>query len=179
MRFEIRRLHDAFRTTTVYVTHDQAEAMTTADQIAVMNLGRIEQLGTPEDIYERPVSEFVARFIGAANILRGPATDTNHMLVAGVPVRTTALALSPGRDALASIRQHEIALSAKAPSSGTENVVPATVRRNVFLGTGRDYLVGLADGTELRIVSAPDQNVAAGTEVWLHLPPDRCRALER
>ena len=56
MRFEIRRLHDEFRYTTVYVTHDQSEAMTTADLIAVMNAGRIDQLGTPEDIYARPES---------------------------------------------------------------------------------------------------------------------------
>ena len=71
MRFEIRRLHDRYRYTTVYVTHDQSEAMTTADLIAVMNRGRIEQLGTPEEIYDRPRSEFVARFIGGSNILRG------------------------------------------------------------------------------------------------------------
>ena len=71
MRFEIRRLHDQFCTTAVYVTHDQAEAMTTADLIAVMNGGRIEQLGSPEEVYERPVSEFVARFIGASNVLKG------------------------------------------------------------------------------------------------------------
>ncbi len=179
MRFEIRRLHDAFRTTTVYVTHDQAEAMTTADQIAVMNLGRIEQLGTPEDIYERPVSEFVARFIGAANILRGRAGDTSHVLVAGVPLRTTGLALTAGKDALASIRQHEIQLSANAPAAGTENSLPATVRRQVFLGNGRDYLVALADGTEVRIVAPPGLSVDAGAAVWLHLPPERCRALAR
>ena len=66
MRFEIRRLHDRYRYTTVYVTHDQSEAMTTADLIAVMNLGRIEQLGTPEEIYDAPRSEFVARFIGGS-----------------------------------------------------------------------------------------------------------------
>src|SRR5438552_2132126 len=75
MRFEIRRLHDEYRYTTVYVTHDQSEAMTTADLIAVMNAGRIDQLGTPEDIYSRPQSEFVARFIGASNIIRGTARD--------------------------------------------------------------------------------------------------------
>jgi len=77
MRFEIRRLHDQYRYTTVYVTHDQAEAMTTADLIAVMNHGKVEQLGPPEEIYGRPRSEFVARFIGGSNILRGaPATVT-------------------------------------------------------------------------------------------------------
>ena len=73
MRFEIRRLHDEYRYTTVYVTHDQSEAMTTADLIAVMNGGRIDQLGTPEDIYARPESEFVARFIGASNVIKGTA----------------------------------------------------------------------------------------------------------
>ena len=66
MRFEVRRLHDEFRYTTVYVTHDQTEAMTTADLIAVMNGGKIEQAGSPEEIYNRPRSEFVARFIGGA-----------------------------------------------------------------------------------------------------------------
>ena len=71
MRFEIRRLHDEYRYTTVYVTHDQSEAMTTADLIAVMNAGKIDQLGTPEEIYDRPQSEFVARFIGASNVHQG------------------------------------------------------------------------------------------------------------
>src|SRR3569833_4795967 len=65
MRFEIRRLHDQYRYTTVYVTHDQSEAMTTADLIAVMNGGRIDQFGSPEDIFARPQSVFVARFIGS------------------------------------------------------------------------------------------------------------------
>ena len=75
MRFEVRRLHDEYRYTTVYVTHDQSEAMTTADIIAVMNLGKIEQAGSPEEIYERPRSEFVARFIGMSNVVRGKALD--------------------------------------------------------------------------------------------------------
>jgi iron(III) transport system ATP-binding protein len=65
MRTEIRRLHDAFRNTSIYVTHDQVEAMTMADRIVVMNAGRIEQIGPPEEVYERPKSRFVARFIGA------------------------------------------------------------------------------------------------------------------
>ena len=80
MRFEIRRLHDRYRYTTIYVTHDQAEAMTTADLIAVMNHGKVEQLGPPEEIYGRPRSEFVARFIGGANILRGPALDEQRVV---------------------------------------------------------------------------------------------------
>src|SRR5262249_19862729 len=80
MRFEVRRLHDEYRYTTVYVTHDQSEAMTTADVIAVMNAGKIDQLGRPEEIYDRPQSEFVARFIGASNILRGKAQDDCRIL---------------------------------------------------------------------------------------------------
>jgi iron(III) transport system ATP-binding protein len=74
MRFEVRRLHDEFRYTTVYVTHDQAEAMTTADAIVVMNQGRIEQAGSPEEVYARPRSAFAATFLGGANILSGPAS---------------------------------------------------------------------------------------------------------
>ena len=81
MRFEIRRLHDEFRYTTVYVTHDQAEAMTTADMIVVMNDGRIEQAGSPEDIYERPETEFVARFIGGTNILKRQSGDADDAVV--------------------------------------------------------------------------------------------------
>src|SRR5581483_2534679 len=69
MRFEIRRLHDQYRYTTVYVTHDQSEAMTTSDRIVVMNQGRIEQEGSPEEIYQAPNSEFVARFIGSSNVI--------------------------------------------------------------------------------------------------------------
>src|ERR1700752_4273763 len=75
MRLEVRRLHDECRYTTVYVTHDQSEAMTTADVIAVMNAGKIEQAGSPEDIYDRPRSEFVARFIGSSNVIKGRALD--------------------------------------------------------------------------------------------------------
>ena len=78
MRFEVRRLHDEYRYTTVYVTHDQSEAMTTADIIAVMNHGKIEQAGSPEEIYDRPRSEFVARFIGSSNVVKGKALDARR-----------------------------------------------------------------------------------------------------
>jgi iron(III) transport system ATP-binding protein len=74
MRLEIRRLHDEFRNTSIYVTHDQVEAMTMADRIVVMDAGRIEQIGTPEDVYDRPNSRFVARFIGGSNVL-----DVKHV----------------------------------------------------------------------------------------------------
>ncbi len=176
MRFEIRRLHDEYRYTTVYVTHDQAEAMTTSDVIAVMNAGKIEQAGSPEDIYDRPRSEFVARFIGMSNVFKGKALDTANVSLAGTPIRVTGAPLRPGGDAAVSIRQHQIALSAVEPAS-KDNVVPATVARQVFLGASRDYMVEVADGTQLRVVTSAAESVAPGATVWLHLPPDRCRAL--
>ena len=87
MRFEVRRLHDAYRYTTVYVTHDQSEAMTTADLIAVMNAGKVEQAGSPEEIYDRPRSEFVARFIGSSNVIKGKGLDATRVDFAGTPLR--------------------------------------------------------------------------------------------
>ena len=178
MRFEIRRLHDQYRYTTIYVTHDQSEAMTTADLIAVMNAGRIDQLGTPEDIYDRPQSEFVARFIGAANVIKGVARDANHVAFAGVTLEVVGTRLAAGDTAAVAIRQHDIVLTAQAPQL-LQNVIPARVTRQVFLGATRDYLVEAADGTQLRVVTAPDNLVAEGAEVWLSLPPERCRALAR
>jgi iron(III) transport system ATP-binding protein len=176
MRFEVRRLHDEYRYTTVYVTHDQSEAMTTADLIAVMNGGRIEQAGTPEEIYERPRSEFVARFIGASNIVKGKNLDERHISVAGMPLRCNGARLVPGGETTVSIRQHDIALSARQPPA-TENVLPATVVRQVFLGGNRDYMVEVADGMQLRVVTRATESIPKGAKVWLHLPPDQCRAL--
>jgi iron(III) transport system ATP-binding protein len=176
MRFEVRRLHDEYRYTTVYVTHDQSEAMTTADLIAVMNLGRIEQAGSPEEIYERPRSEFVARFIGSSNVVKGKALDADHFEVAGVPLRCIGEPLRPGSPAAISIRQHEVTLSALEPAAA-QNTLPATVIRHVFLGNSRDYMVELADGAQLRVVTSPEQSIPQGDKVWLHLPPQRCRVL--
>jgi iron(III) transport system ATP-binding protein len=179
MRFEIRRLHDEYRYTTVYVTHDQSEAMTTADLIAVMNAGKIDQLGTPEDIYDRPQSEFVARFIGASNVIKGVARDANHVAFAGATLQVVGARLEPGQDAAIAIRQHDIQLATQAPLS-PDNAVKATVTRQVFLGASRDYMVETSDGTTLRIiVAATEPAIAGGTEVWLTLPPERCRALGR
>jgi iron(III) transport system ATP-binding protein len=147
MRFEIRRLHDRYRYTTVYVTHDQAEAMTTADLIAVMNHGKVEQLGPPEEIYSRPRSEFVARFIGGANILRGAALDEARVSVAGSTLRTTGRTLTAGKPVALSVRQHEIAIAAEKPQSAADNHLNAVVTRQVFLGSARDYTVALDDKT--------------------------------
>ena len=178
MCFEVRRLHDAYRYTTIYVTHDQAEAMTTADRIAVMNGGRIEQLGTPEEVYERPRSEFVARFLGGSNILRGKALDERHISFAGAALECSGATLAAGADVAVSIRQHDISISNHVTSSSpATNAVQCTVVRNVFLGGARDYVLEARDGTQLRATVGPDDSFAPGASVWATLPPARCRAL--
>ncbi|MDB5915678.1 MAG: afuC, partial [Ramlibacter sp.] len=178
MRFEIRRLHDKFRYTTVYVTHDQAEAMTTADVIVVMNQGAIEQAGSPEEIYQRPRTEFVARFIGGTNVFRG-RWDGQDTVACG---NGLALRCASGEfgsavaDTPVSVRHHDVRLSAEQPGAAT-NTVQGTVARQIYLGSHRDYLVNLADGETVRAVTPAGISVPAGQAVWLHLPPEHCRAL--
>ena len=180
MRFEIRRLHDKFRYTTVYVTHDQAEAMTTANLIVVMNQGAIEQAGSPEEIYERPRTEFVARFIGGTNILKGrwnghDTVDCGH----GLALRCGSGEFAGQGDTAVSIRHHDIHLSTAAPAGTQANCTSGTVARQVYLGPHRDYLVTLAGGETLRAVTPVHVSAAEGQTVWLHFPPERCRALAR
>jgi iron(III) transport system ATP-binding protein len=176
MRFEVRRLHDEYRYTTVYVTHDQSEAMTTADVIAVMNGGRIEQAGSPEEIYDRPRSEFVARFIGSSNVIKGRAVDESHLACAGSTLRCTGGKLAPGSDGAIAVRQHVAKLFPAKPA-GLDNLLQATVTRQVFLGSSRDYMVEVADGTQVRVVASAAENIPQGASVWLHLPPEYCLVL--
>ncbi|MEA2937885.1 MAG: iron(III) transport system ATP-binding protein [Alphaproteobacteria bacterium] len=176
MRFEVRRLHDEYRYTTVYVTHDQSEAMTTADIIAVMNAGKIEQAGSPEDVYDRPRSEFVARFIGSSNVIKGKALDETHLSCAGATLRCTGGKLVAGGEGALAVRQHVVRLWANKPDA-MDNVVPGTVVRQVFLGSSRDYMVELPDQTQMRVVASAAENIPQGAAVWLYLPPERCRVL--
>ncbi|RFC69655.1 ABC transporter ATP-binding protein [Mesorhizobium denitrificans] len=176
MRFEIRRLHDEFRYTTVYVTHDQAEAMTTADLIVVMNNGKIEQSGTPEDIYARPETEFVARFIGGTNILTGKAKGKNTVDVdGGFTLQCGSGSLVEGGKGIVSIRHHDIELSPKKKVD--VNSVPRVVKRQIYLGSHRDYLVDIKGGETIRTVAPVDVEMPVGSEAWLHFPPQHCRAL--
>jgi iron(III) transport system ATP-binding protein len=175
MRFEVRRLHDTYRYTTVYVTHDQAEAMTTADLICVMNGGKIEQSGSPEEIYDRPRSEFVARFIGSSNVVMAKALDSARVELAGVPLRCTGTLPTSGNTVPLSIRPHDLKLSATAPNG--DNVVPGTVVRRVYLGGSRDYMVELKDGTQVRAITSAAESLPQGSAVFLQMPADKCRAL--
>ncbi len=178
MRYEIRRLHDAFRYTTVYVTHDQLEAMTTADRIVVMNGGRIVQIGTPEEVFLRPETEFVARFIGGTNILAG---RRDHGLVRSGPLAIAYGSGDPGTGAETrlSIRPHEIEMLAGQPPGGAANHFAGKVVRHTYLGAARDYLVELDGGQLMRVSTRLETVAAQGDAVTLHLPPHSCRALPR
>ena len=172
MRFEIRRLHDKFRYTTVYVTHDQAEAMTTADLIVVMNQGVIEQAGSPEDIYQRPRTEFVARFIGGTNVFRGRWDGTDGVACGnGLVLRCGSGEFGARESTAVSVRHHDIRLAATRPDAAS-NVVQGTVTRQIDLGSHRDYLVQLADGETVRAVTPSTISIPAGSPVWLHLAPE-------
>ena len=181
MRFEIRRLHDEFKYTTVYVTHDQAEAMTTADSIMVMNKGRAEQIGSPADIYQRPSTEFVARFIGGTNILRGAKIGTDLVDCGAVMLRCGEGEFAPSGETAVSVRPHDIRLFA-LDSPATERApgdAEGRVERQTYLGTHRDYLVALKDGQSVRVITPLAVDVPVGERVRLKFPPESCRALAR
>jgi iron(III) transport system ATP-binding protein len=175
MRFEIRRLHQEFKYTTVYVTHDQSEAMTAADLIVVMNAGRIEQVGSPEDVYRHPRSRFVAGFIGGANILEGRALARDTVALDGLVLRC-AEGETAGEKAAVAIRLHDVRLST-APFETETNAAQGTVARQVYLGGHRDYLVELPGGAQLRATAPMAFDVAAGEPVFVYCPPEHCRAL--
>jgi iron(III) transport system ATP-binding protein len=179
MRFEIRRLHDKYRYTTVYVTHDQAEAMTTADLIVVMNQGVIEQAASPEEIYQRPITEFVARFIGGTNVFKGRWDGADGVACGnGLLLRCGSGEYASEGETAVSVRHHDIHLRTDQPQGAT-NSVQGTVTRQIYLGSHRDYLVALPDGETVRAVTESGTSIPAGAAVWLHMPPAACRALAR
>jgi iron(III) transport system ATP-binding protein len=180
MRFEIRRLHDEFKITTVYVTHDQAEAMVTSDRIAVMNLGKIEQIGTPEEIYEHPRTRFVATFIGVSNTLDG-RLDNGRVVIDGVALAVESAEAQRATDGRVtiSIRPHTIELL-PANGRGAEgvNVVPGYVQRQIYLGDSRDYVIAVGGGSaQVRVITPPTVRYSAGEQVLLRIPPEHCRVV--
>ena len=179
MRHEIRRLHDRFHYTTIYVTHDQAEAMTTSDLIAVMKDGKIEQSGSPDDIYERPLTEFVARFIGSTNILRGRRAGDHMAECDGLSVACQSGAFADDGSALVSIRPHRIQIGPPPEHTAGPNRAAGIVERAVYLGAQRHYIVKLESGTRLQILASSDVRAHVDDRVGLTLPPEHCRALVR
>jgi ABC-type Fe3+/spermidine/putrescine transport system ATPase subunit len=172
MRFEIRRLHDELGMTSVYVTHDQTEAMATADRIVVMNEGRIEQVDAPVEIYKRPRTRFVAAFIGRTNLIDGRVEgETFRAGALNVPLPPGAS--GPGGTGSAiSVRPHGIAIEARSTAVQPLRW-PARIATRTFLGEHWDYLAhvdGLA--APLRVSCAPAQVYAPGTEVDLVVAPE-------
>jgi iron(III) transport system ATP-binding protein len=181
MRFEIRRLHDEFRITTVYVTHDQAEAMATSDRIAVMNAGRIEQVDAPHLLYTRPRTRFVAGFIGRTNLIEAELRD-NTVGFDGVAVPADALGAQPSQGAqpsdahravLISIRPQSVMLHRAPPAVANGSVVvPGRISQRVFLGESWDYVVsGEATGLKLRAAAPASDVHEVGTQVWMAVDP--------
>jgi iron(III) transport system ATP-binding protein len=180
MRFEIRRLHDATGITMVYVTHDQAEAMVTADRIAIMYGGRIEQVGTPVEIYEEPRTSFAATFIGRMNVLEGALIGDDAVQCAGLVVRAaTGAGAERGAKAIVCIRPQHVVVSGGAASRDGTNRAAGRIARHTYLGELRDYLIELPGGMQLRAVTAPSVRYDVGSEVVVDLPAEHCRIVER
>src|SRR5439155_4655995 len=139
MQIELKRIQREVGITFIYVTHDQEEALTMSDRIAVMNEGRVEQIGTPQEIYHSPTSVFVANFIGIANLIPAVVQQVEArdatVIVAGshpvpVPVGSQRQHLRPGAAATVMVRPERLRLSATAPTDGTG--VPVIVEHAVF-----------------------------------------------
>ena len=187
LRLEIVRLQREVGITSVYVTHDQAEAMVMSDQIIVMRNGRIEQQGDAQAVYTEPVNRFVAEFIGVANILEGrvvEAAGADRLLTAEVRLGATvarlrALASPRGAsstgDVLICIRPEDIEL-ADTPD-GAFNVLHGKVMTAVYMGSAVDIVVDLGDATSLRVQAPARSRVAAGDPVSLRIPPTACVCL--
>src|SRR6266581_3035042 len=176
MRFEIRRLHEAFAITTLYVTHDQAEAMVISDRIAVLERGRVVQAGTADELFSRPRTRFVAEFIGRTNVVEGVAVAPDTVARGDVRLRVDAAGLEVGARVAVSIRPHEIALRAPAGAAAADaNVLRGTVRRAAFLGDGVDYEVEVAGADLVLRVAAPaSPRLRPGEAVGLGIAPAAC-----
>ncbi|MFO1302147.1 MAG: ABC transporter ATP-binding protein [Burkholderiales bacterium] len=170
MRFEIRRMHDAYRITTVYVTHDQSEAMVTSNRIVVMNHGRVEQVDSPVRLYEAPHTRFVASFIGKTNLLEGTKRG-DLVTVGGVSLPTGALGMGGARDGevTLSLRPQHVDLLVEAdPGAGEAQgkaVVPGRVIDAAYLGGFWEYTVDLGMGVPILAVSHAAHVFAKGQDV--------------
>jgi putative spermidine/putrescine transport system ATP-binding protein len=175
MRDEIHRIVRELEITTVFVTHDQGEALVLSDLVAVMNAGRVEQMASPREVYRNPATAFVADFIGGANVLHGrrdPSDPRTFALDAGIAL-TFVTPLPPSASAL-SIRPEDISLHSEG-SPGIE----ATVRRSRYLGNSLEYTVALARGTTLNARTDGHSAFAEGDRVVLVIDTSRIAVLTK
>ena len=182
MRFELKRLQRELRITTIYVTHDQSEALALSHEIAVMSEGRIQQIGGPREIYERPINSFVADFVGSTNFLDGsvlgPDGSDGRYRVRTEIGDLTVLAtesLRPEDKVLLSVRPEDVELQESKPEG--VNVREARVDQKVFLGECVDFQVKLGDRTLLSR-RHPSLRTPIGQPIFVNLDPEKCIALK-
>jgi spermidine/putrescine transport system ATP-binding protein len=185
MQIELKRIQREVGITFIYVTHDQEEALTMSDRIAVMNEGRVEQIGSPTDIYHSPASVFVANFIGVANLLPGVmgAINGTHatITVAGnrpIYVPAGQWRFRPGSSATVMVRPERLRLSNDMPAA--ESGIPVTVRHAVFQGPVIRCTLSAQDGTEIVAHVGPEdtvQGLESGQTLWATWEPDAARLL--
>lgn len=168
MRFYIRQLQREVGITTIYVTHDQAEAMVLADRIAVMRDGVLQQIGRPEDIYRRPSNAWVAEFIGLSNFISGTvAGRKNGNLVVRTEAGTfTCAGDVDGGGVLICVRPEALHFDDAHP-----NRLSGVVRERVFLGNLFDYRIESPGGLRLRVQTDPSRAYAPGTAIALSFDP--------
>jgi spermidine/putrescine transport system ATP-binding protein len=178
--------------TAIYVTHDQEEALTLSDRLVVMNGGNIEQVGTPEEIYERPATRFVAQFIGKANMIELADAVEHDSVGASVRLRTYGeplcivvpkMSVRVDRNGAAAkpdgseksclfIRPEKIAVFDGATTSDSGRwLFPAMVRERAYVGDHNEYLVDVNDQVRLRVVAPAGQNWPIGAKVQLGVAP--------
>jgi spermidine/putrescine transport system ATP-binding protein len=182
LRVELKALQNDLGVTFVFVTHDQEEALTMSDRIAVMNEGRVEQAGPPQAVYEEPATLFVADFLGVSNLIpaEASASDGNGCVLSVGERRLRAAqgATSARGEVKAMVRPERI----QVEPQGTEgdNRIPGLVEHVVFLGSFREIRVRIVGGALVTAIAPNDGAPAAfeqGTPVTLHLPPDAIRVL--
>jgi spermidine/putrescine transport system ATP-binding protein len=175
MQDELRRLQRATGKTFVLVTHDQEEALTMSDTIVVMNNGLVEQMGTPEQLYNQPRTEFVARFIGEMNFFTvsvGALTDGR----AEVTWRDTAFRAVPvssditSSATLVGVRPDKIRIHTTAPAATDDNIVAGRISDRSFRGSVLHYTVS-SNGQSVAVSSTQEEAFAVGQDVWLAWSP--------
>jgi putative spermidine/putrescine transport system ATP-binding protein len=180
MQIELMQIHQMLGVTIVYVTHDQSEALTMSDRVAIFESGAIDQIGTPDELYNKPATAFVAGFIGENNALDGVVERVvgDQCLVAlPTGLKTTAMAIGdirPGAPVHLTIRPERIGLSGAGAES--DNRFQATVDGRIYHGDHQRLLARLASGHILTVKVGPEATMAAGEAIDLCWPTGDCRA---
>jgi spermidine/putrescine ABC transporter ATP-binding subunit len=162
MKIELKRLQRDVGVTTIYVTHDQEEALTMSDRVAVMRAGRVEQVGAPREIYETPATVFVAGFIGNTNLLAGHSRGGAAVECGGVTIATAAAAPAAGATVTVAVRPERIRLDGSGP---LDNEVTATVAHVVYQGETVRYVLAAEGGLQLQAVELGRVRFPAGSRV--------------